>query len=98
VIRPLRVGLPGLSRVPALDVDRPRAQTAKLAWGPPFRSSPSSASSPPRPAGYGRISSIEPREFGGNVDCKEYVAGTSVFLPVFVPGANFSAATATRSG
>src|ERR1051326_4451268 len=35
--------------------------------------------------------SIEPRECGGNVDCKEYVAGTSVFLPVFVPGANFSA-------
>jgi len=37
------------------------------------------------------ISSVEPREFGGNVDCKEYVPGTSLFLPVFVPGANFSA-------
>ena len=38
----------------------------------------------------GRVSSIPPGEFGGNVDCKEYVAGSSVFLPVFVPGANFS--------
>jgi acetamidase/formamidase len=25
------------------------------------------------------------------MDCKEFVAGTSLFLPVFVPGANFSA-------
>ena len=38
-----------------------------------------------------RIESIEPREFGGNIDNKELVPGTSLFLPVFVPGANFSA-------
>jgi acetamidase/formamidase len=36
-------------------------------------------------------SSVEPPEFGGNIDNKEFVAGTSLFLPVFVPGANFSA-------
>ena len=41
-------------------------------------------------AAYGRVSSVEPREYGGNVDCKEYVPGTSLFLPVFVPGGNFS--------
>jgi acetamidase/formamidase len=66
--------------------------TAKLAWGPTIPLQPffGILATAPRPE-YGRISSIEPREFGGNVDCKEYVAGTSVFLPVFVPGANFSA-------
>jgi len=43
----------------------------------------------PRPE-YGVISTVEPREFGGNIDCKEFDAGTSLFLPVFVPGAKFS--------
>ncbi len=28
--------------------------------------------------------------FGGNMDCKELVAGTTLYLPVFVPGALFS--------
>jgi acetamidase/formamidase len=30
-----------------------------------------------------------PGTFGGNLDCKELVAGTSLFLPVFQPGALF---------
>ena len=42
---------------------------------------------PPR---YGRISTVEPREHGGNIDLKELVAGTSLFLPVWAPGALFS--------
>jgi acetamidase/formamidase len=65
--------------------------TATLPWGPTIPLQPffGILATAPRPE-YGRISSIEPREFGGNVDCKEYVAGSSVFLPVFVPGANFS--------
>ncbi len=42
------------------------------------------------PPSWGRLSSIQPRAFGGNLDCKELVAGTSLFLPVFVPGAHFS--------
>jgi acetamidase/formamidase len=42
------------------------------------------------PPNYGLCSSVEPREFGGNLDCKEFVVGTSLYLPVFVPGANFS--------
>jgi acetamidase/formamidase len=42
------------------------------------------------PAHYGRVSSIEPREYGGNIDCKEFVPGTSLFLPVFVPGGHLS--------
>jgi acetamidase/formamidase len=32
-----------------------------------------------------------PRRSGGNIDCKELVAGTSLFLPVAVDGARFSA-------
>ena len=32
-----------------------------------------------------------PRTFGGNVDCKELVAGTTLFLPIPVDGALFSA-------
>ncbi len=31
-----------------------------------------------------------PRAVGGNIDCKELVAGSSLFLPVAVPGALFS--------
>lgn len=42
------------------------------------------------PAKYGRLSSREPREHGGNMDNKELVAGSTLFLPVWVPGANFS--------
>ena len=43
----------------------------------------------PRPA-YGACSSIQPREFGGNMDLKELVAGTTLYLPVWAPGALFS--------
>jgi acetamidase/formamidase len=43
------------------------------------------------PRAYGRLTSIIPREFGGNIDNKELVAGTTLFLPVFNDGALFSA-------
>jgi acetamidase/formamidase len=43
----------------------------------------------PRPA-YGACSSIQPREFGGNMDLKELVAGTTLYLPVWAPGALLS--------
>jgi acetamidase/formamidase len=40
------------------------------------------------PAAPGEHSTIPPRaECGGNIDCKELVAGTTLFLPVTVPGA-----------
>ncbi|MEM7212952.1 MAG: acetamidase/formamidase family protein [Pseudomonadota bacterium] len=42
------------------------------------------------PADWGRVSSIQPRAFGGNLDNKELVAGTTLFLPVFAEGALFS--------
>jgi acetamidase/formamidase len=44
-------------------------------------------------AGEKRISSV-PDYFGGNIDNKELVAGTTLFLPVQVPGALFSAGDA----
>jgi len=42
------------------------------------------------PSGWGRISTIEPRAHGGNIDNKELVAGTTLYLPVFAEGALFS--------
>src|SRR5262249_14637606 len=43
---------------------------------------------PPEP---GAHSTIPPRRFGGNIDCKELVAGTTLFLPIPYDGAGFSA-------
>lgn len=43
---------------------------------------------PPEP---GVHSTIPPRRFGGNIDCKELVPGATLFLPIPVEGALFSA-------
>jgi acetamidase/formamidase len=43
------------------------------------------------PAEPGRHSTGPPRPSGGNIDCKELVAGTTLFLPIPVDGALFSA-------
>jgi acetamidase/formamidase len=43
---------------------------------------------PPEP---GVHSTVPPRPWGGNIDCKELVAGTTLFLPIPVDGALFSA-------
>ncbi len=42
------------------------------------------------PRRWGRISSAAPRAHGGNMDNKELVAGTTLFLPVWVDGALLS--------
>ena len=42
------------------------------------------------PPTWGRISTIEPRVHGGNIDNKELVAGTTLYLPVQMEGALFS--------
>jgi acetamidase/formamidase len=42
------------------------------------------------PPAWGQCSSIEPRAFGGNIDNKELGVGTTIYLPVFAPGALFS--------
>jgi acetamidase/formamidase len=43
------------------------------------------------PAEWGAISTKEPRAHGGNLDNKEIGEGATLFLPVHVPGGNFSA-------
>jgi acetamidase/formamidase len=43
---------------------------------------------PPEP---GIHSTIPPRSWGGNIDCKELIAGTTLYLPIPVDGAHFSA-------
>lgn len=43
---------------------------------------------PPEP---GRHETRPPRRWGGNIDCRELVAGTTLFLPIPVDGALFSA-------
>lgn len=93
IIRPLRGALPEdfphLSQR-ILPIDRQR-MTTQLPWGATVPLQPffGVMAVAPRP-NYGAVSTVEPREFGGNIDNKEFVAGTSLFLPVFVPGANFS--------
>jgi acetamidase/formamidase len=90
IIRPLKGALPEdfphLSRR-IIPIDR-QAGVARLPWGVsvPVRPFFGIVGVAP-PPGYGRVSSIEPREYGGNIDNKEFVPGTSLFLPVFVPGA-----------
>ncbi len=93
VIRPLRGTLPEdfpYFQKRLIPIDRER-MVAPLPWGPQIPLQPffGIVATAPRPE-YGRLSTVEPREFGGNVDCKEFVPGTSLFLPVFVPGANLS--------
>src|SRR5256714_5852125 len=42
------------------------------------------------PPGWGMISTLPPRRNGGNLDNKELVAGTTLYLPIHVDGALFS--------
>jgi acetamidase/formamidase len=71
-------------------VDRDR-RTCHLPWGTELALAPffGVMGVAPPPA-FGTISSKEPRIHGGNLDNKELQAGSTLFLPVHVPGANFS--------
>ena len=42
------------------------------------------------PAGWGNLTSVAPEAFGGNLDNKELVAGTTLYLPVHTEGGLFS--------
>lgn len=42
------------------------------------------------PAAWGKVSTLPPRRNGGNLDNKELVAGSTLYLPVHVDGALFS--------
>ncbi|WP_179380738.1 acetamidase/formamidase family protein [Jannaschia marina] len=67
------------------------AGTARLPWGRDLTLAPffGVMGVAPPPA-WGRISTIEPRAHGGNLDCKELIAGTTLYLPVHAEGALFS--------
>ena len=92
--RPLKGALPARfpgRRIQHIPIDIAH-RTAACPWGTVLPLAPFfgvMAVAPP-PA-WGRVSSIEPREFGGNIDNRDLVAGTKLFLPVFVAGALFSA-------
>ncbi|MEO6845807.1 MAG: acetamidase/formamidase family protein [Chthoniobacterales bacterium] len=73
-----------------LPIDR-KAMTVRLPWGIDVPLSPFFGILGVAPAReLGRVSSIPPDVFGGNLDNKELIPGSSLFLPVYVPGANFS--------
>src|SRR5215470_8030636 len=74
---------------PTLDAQR---MVGKLPWGMEIALKPffGVMGVAPPPA-WGAISTLPPRQNGGNLDNKELVAGTTLFLPIFVDGALFSA-------
>lgn len=74
-----------------IPVDRAR-KTCSLPWGTelPLRPFFGVMGVAPSPA-YGTISTIQPRAHGGNLDNKELTEGSTLFLPVWAPGALFSA-------
>ena len=93
-IVPLKGTLPdefdALTRIhPEIDI---AAGTARLPWGTEIDLAPffgiMAVAPPPH---WGRIPSMQPRKFGGNMDNKELGAGTTLYLPVFTEGALFSA-------
>jgi acetamidase/formamidase len=77
-----------LSHIP---VDRERG-TCRLPWGTELTLAPFFGVMGVAPQRrYGTISTIQPREHGGNLDNKELTAGSTLYLPVWAEGANFSA-------
>jgi acetamidase/formamidase len=92
-MRPLKGALPydfPESHCIHTTIDRNR-KVGTLPWGLELELRPffgvMAVSPPPQ---WGTVSSILPRYFGGNMDNKELVAGTTLYLPIFVDGANFS--------
>ena len=93
LIRPLAGTLPedfpvGRIEIIPLDLDSMRA---RLSWGLQLPLKPFfGVMGVAPPSNWGRISTIQPRAHGGNIDNKELVAGTTLYLPVFEEGALFS--------
>jgi acetamidase/formamidase len=93
LIRPLHGALPddfSERRVMHMPLDR-STMTARLPWGLhlPLRPFFGIMAVAPPPA-WGVVPTPPPRRNGGNIDNKELVAGTTLYLPVFVDGALFS--------
>jgi acetamidase/formamidase len=93
LISPLKGTLPEdfpEGRLIHIPIDRER-RVATLSWGAEIALRPffGILANAPRPS-YGKVTSVVPREFGGNMDNKELIAGATLYLPVFNPGALFS--------
>lgn len=92
-VRPLAGALPEDFDEPdrmtvALDAER---NVGRLPWGTelPLRPFFGVIGVAP-PAGWGAISTIQPRKNGGNLDNKELIAGTTLYLPVWTEGGKLS--------
>lgn len=74
-----------------IPIDRAR-NTCKLSYGVELPLAPFfGVMGVAPPANYGTISTVQPREHGGNLDNKELGVGATLFLPVLAKGALFSA-------
>jgi acetamidase/formamidase len=92
-VRPLAGALPhdfADTRVFHVVLDRERKNWL-LPWGQQVPLAPffGVMGTAPPPA-WGTVSTLPPRQNGGNLDNKELVAGTTLYLPIFVEGALFS--------
>ena len=92
-IRPLAGALPHdfkQTRIVHIPLDRTR-RVGRLSWGAeiPLRPFFGVMGVAPPPA-WGMITTIAPCQHGGNLDNKELVAGTTLYLPVHAEGALFS--------
>jgi acetamidase/formamidase len=93
VIRPLAGALQDdfhEKRVIHIPLDAER-MTGRLPWGLDLPLKPFfgvMAVAPP--AAWGAVSTLPPRKNGGNLDLKQLVAGTTLYLPIHVDGALFS--------
>ena len=77
-------------RVIHIPLDRER-MVGRMSWGAEIPLKPFfgiMAVAPPK--AWGPLSSQPPRKNGGNIDNKELVAGTTLYLPIHVDGALFS--------
>jgi acetamidase/formamidase len=92
-VRPLAGALPhdfSDNRVFHLVLDRARARW-RLPWGQDVPGAPFfGVMGVAPPPSWGVISTLPPRKNGGNLDNKELVAGTTLYLPIFVEAALFS--------
>ncbi|MFZ4533911.1 MAG: acetamidase/formamidase family protein, partial [Alsobacter sp.] len=93
LIRPLAGTLQddfNATRLLHIPLDRER-MVGRMPWGVDLPLAPffGVMGTAPPPA-WGRITSLVPRAMGGNLDNKELVPGTTLFLPVFVAGGLFS--------
>lgn len=93
LLRPLAGTLPmefPQARCVTIPLDRDR-MVGRLSWGLELPLRPffgvMGVAPPPN---WGRISTIQPRAHGGNIDNKELVAGSTLLLPVWAEGALFS--------